>query len=194
MTYDDIQSLVESVEGWMDRPDMKWLYQTATNILSNGIVVEVGSWKGRSASAIMKGLQTQNFFCIDKWSGNTGDYEDGYEGIGLRAYNEFIDNTKRVCNKVPFIITADSSKSSALFENKSIDWVFIDANHLADDVENDVRSWIPKLKENGILSGHDYYKEGGEIPKALDRILELRTLELTGCNIWFNNLDKIRFK
>jgi predicted O-methyltransferase YrrM len=36
-----------------------------------------------------------------------------------------------------------------------LDLVFIDANHSYDYVKKDIIKYTPKLKENGLLTGHD---------------------------------------
>jgi predicted O-methyltransferase YrrM len=201
MNFEAAYEKMSKVDGWMDEPDLLWLFNTSLSLNKNATVVEIGSWKGRSACISLLGLQSNDkienpasrFFCIDKWLGNTGDYEPGYDGAGIAAYNEFIFNLKNVCNTVPFIIRADSAKSACLFEDDSVDFVFIDANHVADDVERDVRSWLPKVKSDGILSGHDWAKDGGEIPRALSRIMHTNTLNKTECSIWWARKNEIKF-
>ena len=42
------------------------------------------------------------------------------------------------------------------FEDESIDFVYIDGDHSYDFVKNDIAAWYPKVKQGGILSGHDY--------------------------------------
>jgi len=42
------------------------------------------------------------------------------------------------------------------FEDKSVDFAFIDANHTYDFVSKDIAAMLPKMKPGGILTGHDY--------------------------------------
>ena len=49
------------------------------------------------------------------------------------------------------------------FEDNSIDFVFIDADHSYEAVKKDILSYFPKLKIGGIMAGHDYeFKEYNE--------------------------------
>ena len=39
--------------------------------------------------------------------------------------------------------------------NLYFDFIFVDGNHEAEPVFNDIMNWIPKLKINGIMAGDD---------------------------------------
>lgn len=56
------------------------------------------------------------------------------------------------------------------FEDASIDFVFIDADHVYQSVRNDVLAWLPKVKPGGIISGHDYNKEHPGVLQAVPEI------------------------
>jgi hypothetical protein len=42
-----------------------------------------------------------------------------------------------------------------LFDDHSLDAVFVDGSHLYDDVKRDIEAWMPKVRKGGILFGHD---------------------------------------
>jgi hypothetical protein len=44
------------------------------------------------------------------------------------------------------------------FEDESLDFVYIDANHEWPYVTNDIYYWSQKVRSGGIVSGHDYLK------------------------------------
>ena len=109
--------------------------------------VEIGCWKGRSAAFM--GVEIHNsgkqikFDCIDHWN------IDGGKEL-------FIENTKPVSHIVTPIFS-DSVKGAELYEDESLDFVFIDAGHLYHEVIADMNAWYPKVKSGGIFSGHDYW-------------------------------------
>jgi hypothetical protein len=43
------------------------------------------------------------------------------------------------------------------FEDESLDFIFIDADHAYESVLNDLNAWYPKVKSGGLLAGHDIY-------------------------------------
>jgi hypothetical protein len=46
--------------------------------------------------------------------------------------------------------------ASQYFDDKSVDCLFIDAGHSREAVMKDIDCWLPKMKPNGIMAGHDY--------------------------------------
>jgi len=72
-----------------------------------------------------------------------------------------------------------STTASDLFEDSSLDFVYIDADHSYAAVKSDLEAWYPKLKTNGILSGHDYCRPfKDDVVKAVDEFFELHNMQL----------------
>ena len=67
-------------------------------------------------------------------------------------YNKEIAN-KYKSRLIP--IEATSEVAADRIADNSLDLVFIDANHSYDYVKKDIIKYTPKLKENGLLTGHD---------------------------------------
>lgn len=58
------------------------------------------------------------------------------------------------------------------FEDNSLDFVYIDANHAEPFVSQDIEGWYKKVRPRGILAGHDYIKLRGhacDVIKAVNR-------------------------
>ena len=45
---------------------------------------------------------------------------------------------------------------AAMYSNKSLDFVFIDADHSYESVAKDIDAWRSKVKQGGFLAGHDF--------------------------------------
>jgi hypothetical protein len=60
-------------------------------------------------------------------------------------------------SKFPFarIIRKSSIEASRIVEDGMLDIVYIDAAHDTDSVVSDIHVWTPKIKNYGVLSGHD---------------------------------------
>ena len=47
-----------------------------------------------------------------------------------------------------------------IIPDNTLDFCYIDADHSYDSVKNDLDIWLPKIKINGIICGHDYIEDG----------------------------------
>ena len=54
------------------------------------------------------------------------------------------------------VIRKASTEAANDFEDGSLDFVFIDADHTYEAVKADIAAWKPKVKKGGVLCGHDY--------------------------------------
>ncbi len=54
------------------------------------------------------------------------------------------------------MIKQDSSVAKEIFDNESVDFIFIDTYLSLEQAENDLADWYPKLKVGGIFAGHDW--------------------------------------
>ena len=55
------------------------------------------------------------------------------------------------------------------FKDNILDFVYIDADHRYEAVKADILAWLPKVKKNGWLCGHDYGEKDG-VTKAVDEL------------------------
>ncbi len=129
---------------------------------SNSKFVEVGCWKGRSASFLAVEINNSNkeikLDCIDTWKGSLNeDYHQNDDSVKEdKLYELFLKNIEPVKHIINPIRTT-SVEGSKLYEDNSLDFVFIDACHTYDCVKEDIEHWLPKVKPNGFLCGHDFH-------------------------------------
>lgn len=148
-------------------------YKKIVNQFNTGShFVEVGSWRGRSsvymAVEIINSKKDIKFDCVDPF------YFEKYYKEGLnsyqqnpyyvedydlnKVYEEFLENIKPVQHVINHIKDF-STNASSKYKNNSLDFVFLDGNHLYKSVIADIEHWLPKIKIDGILSGHDFWPE-----------------------------------
>ena len=82
------------------------------------------------------------------------------------------------------MIRANSKIASEIFEDESLDFIYIDANHAYDFVVEDIKLWFPKLKKEGVFSGHDYlnmnwYGDDKFCPNGKDKYIYTNTYQGT---------------
>lgn len=121
-------------------------------------------------------------YAIDHWLGSTG-WENSHPQWIPIMYDQFLSNIihHNLTNIVKPIKMASLDAANKL--NILADLIYIDASHLEEDVHNDIRTWLPKLKENGIMCGDDWsYKS---VQKAISRICnELNCQVYSENNFW----------
>jgi hypothetical protein len=144
-------------EGWFSYPN---LYSRIVKRFPSGSrFVEVGCWKGKSAAYMCVEIANSNkdieFFCVDTWEGSVE--HEGMEELS-KLYDIFIDNMRPV-GEYYFPLKMTSLEAVKKFKDESLDFVFIDASHEYGDVRDDIIAWYPKVKQGGIIAGHDYYHD-----------------------------------
>ena len=159
-------------EDWFDFSDI-YSY-VVDNFTDDSHFVEVGSWKGRSASfmavEIINSKKNIKFDCIDTWEGSMEhtegdvDYVDKDNVSGWFSefkkdkdflYSSFLKNTQSVSDVIN-PIRKRSHDAAISYKNRSLDFIFLDGSHEYKDVLLDLQLFYPKLKRGGIIAGHDY--------------------------------------
>lgn len=119
--------------------------------------VEVGTFKGEFSKEIMENWEG-SLYMVDVWrplsneeyldASNHGNHKNQIYGDAMNNISGFEDRA--------VMVRASSKVASNMFEDNSLDFVYIDANHAYDYVVQDIELWYPKVKEGGYLCGHDY--------------------------------------
>lgn len=146
----------------------------------NAVFVELGVWFGQSMSfagvEIFNSKKAITVYGVDSFL--QGDQPSKHSEKDESRYNEVLKYTKPVVDTgIVKIIKSDSSEAAKLFEDESIDFLFIDANHTYEGVKLDLESWYPKVKKGGIISGHDYIHHWEGLVKAVNEFFG--TINLT---------------
>jgi predicted O-methyltransferase YrrM len=113
---------------------------------------EVGTAEGRFAKAVCEANPGVKLHCIDPWE----KYE-GYNDFRETYYEPAEEKARK--QLAPFdvnIIKKYSLDGAKDFEDKSLDFVYIDANHDVRHVIEDIDTWMPKVRPGGMISGHDW--------------------------------------
>jgi predicted O-methyltransferase YrrM len=120
-------------------------------------IAEIGSYAGVSSEVLA--LHCKKLYCIDTW-------EDwNHDGIIFQAMDLF-DNMKSYYTHIDKLHMR-GEEASNMFPDEHFDLVYIDASHWYDDVINDIKTWLPKIKNSGYLAGHDYI-EGIDVLYAVN--------------------------
>ncbi len=162
------------INGWMSEPELDFLAECASR---STIIVEAGSYKGRSARAMADNSpDATEIYCVDPWDGDYQSYRVGgvfYNG-DMVAYSLFCGNLG------DYIIRGKVIPIRTYFTrwrcNKPVDFCFLDAIHEYQAVKDDIAHAISMMPNGGILAGHDYTKGWGGVIQAVDELYPNRKL------------------
>lgn len=121
------------------------------------VVAEIGSYAGVSSEVLA--LHCNKLHCIDTWEDWNND------GIIFQAM-ELFDNMRSLYSHINKLHMT-GNEASLIYPDEHFDLVYIDASHWYDDVINDIKTWLPKIKNGGYLAGHDYH-EGVQVFDAVN--------------------------
>lgn len=169
-------------------------FELLVNYVRPDLVIEVGSWKGKSAVTLSNlldqaGLINSKVLCVDTWLGATEFWTDHenvkrYKSLGLQngypsVYYQFLANmVKTGSNKhvVPFPQTSTNAARLLKKNNVQAGLIYIDGSHEYEDVAQDLESYYPLLEEGGIMCGDDYCKHWSGVIRAVDEFAEKHSL------------------
>lgn len=117
--------------------------------------VEVGTYEGRNAKSILKELNIEKFYIVDPYE----NYSD-YASSEPETVTELIRAKKRASERLKGYkekITWIKKRSEDAIKDIPFgaDFIYIDGNHEYKYVKKDMENYFEKLKQGGILAGHD---------------------------------------
>lgn len=164
---------VVDIRGLHNEEEMLFLYKEILKLPESSILVEIGTWEGRSA-AIM-GLAAEKIngrvFTIDYYDHSLNySLKEQYQSLALTNENLRRKDIKNVL--------ALQSTSGEMAEKwvLPIDLLFVDGDHKYESVKADIESWLPKVKIGGFVMFHDYSSHEGVLP-AVDEAINDKKLE-----------------
>jgi len=131
--------------------------------------VEVGVKEGENLFFIMDHCPELKMTGVDAWEKQLSETEGedyatwNMDGMYARVHAQSAKYKGRLK-----IIRSFSVEAAKLFEDKSLDFVFIDAQHTYPCLKADIEAWSPKIKDSGKLLGHDIH-----FPGVLKAVTEL---------------------
>lgn len=147
--------------------------------IQNPIGVEVGVFTGELSKRLLT-RPDLTLYMVDSWIEHHKDSEyakTDYHGTLSKDYQASLkEHTAAITSfagERAKIIQKDSVLAAKDFEDQSLDFVFLDADHNYEAVKGDIKAWMPKIKDGGWISGHDYANENFPswgVKKAVDEI------------------------
>jgi len=144
------------------------------NILpAHPITCEIGFFKGEFSKHINEILEPQKHYVVDLFSDLnhvSGDKD------GLNYQSQDMTLMFDYAKSLGYFPIKGNSFSLQLMENNHLDFVYIDADHCYEWVFNDLNNSFPKMKNGGVIGGHDYNWTGCKL--AVEQFCEMHNLKI----------------
>ena len=159
--------LCETTEGQLHPTEPEVLYELGKKCTGKGVIVEIGSWKGRSTLLLARGSlhnSKTKIYAVDTFEA-TNAYKKVISKKGrvipirvnkkVNTLKEFKKNIERAgVTKLVSPLIGWSSEVSKKFD-EPIEILFIDGSHDYKSVIQDIDSWDNKLISGGWIAFHD---------------------------------------
>lgn len=154
-------------EGWFYGGDIAEYRRLVEDVPVGGTICELGCYKGRSLCSVADIIKRKKLqvYVVDIFTGTESELkETDYQ-------KEFEENVGRfgIRDNILAIHKTTTNEASNYFASGIFDLIFLDADHSYEAVKQDLENWIPKLKQGGTFSGHDYCNGFG-VSKAVNEL------------------------
>lgn len=176
-----VTALTETVEGWLTHEEGALLYRLARRCTGRGVIVEIGSFKGKSTIWLAKGSEAGAGVPVYAIDPHTGSEEhQATAGGQVWTYEEFLVNLRRArAEELVHPLVTTSAQAATSF-HLPVELLFIDGDHRYEAVRQDFDLWFPKLIEGGYLLMHDTIRWDGPRRVARESLYRSRHFRRVG--------------
>jgi hypothetical protein len=160
---------------------------------------ELGVLHGYTTRHLLHACPALRLTAVDTWQHGDLVLDDGIRGAADNGHRSYADVDMEAAYRGVLdiqgqyprrltILRMPTWQASDLTPSASLDFVFIDADHSAEGVERDIRTWAPTVKPTGWLIGHD--ADYPSVASVIDRLLPWYDI-LPG-NVWAIPMADVR--
>jgi len=148
---------------------------------------EVGAWAGVTSNVFLHAFPEMQLHAIDPWEDGDPENTTARRTTKERlqeVHEEFNINTAWAKDRL-IVHCMLSLDGAAAVPDGELDFVFVDGDHRYQPVKDDLNAWWPKLRDGGLLIGHDYRKDRFDrfgVVQATDEFVAERNLTMQMVN------------
>ena len=150
-----IERQVAAIGGWLTPKEGRLLYQLARRCTGCGVIVEIGSWKGKSTIWLANGARDgggSTVFAIDP---HTAVSDNLATQSAVPTLEEFTGNIRAAGVDDLVVAMVTTSAEAARGFDRPVELIFIDGAHDYESVALDLELWFPKVVDGGTIAFHD---------------------------------------
>lgn len=162
--FDSAFARASEIEGWLSEPQARRLWDAAGRVPRGGLLVEIGSFRGRSAIVMASVLADgARLVAIDPHAGG----DRGPQEIAAEAERGEADNVAfhrnitaaGVGSRVEHVRAMSSDAHAAVSE--PIDVLYVDGAHRFAPARDDLVRWGNRVRDGGTMLVHDSFSSIG---------------------------------
>jgi len=131
---------------------------------------EIGVFTGRNSESMLDSLDIKKLYLIDPYKDNVAGFtrEEAINSIKIEAHNRLDKYADRI------VWLQKKSEDAILDIEEDLDFVYIDGNHRYEYVKKDIELYAAKVKDGGLVAGHDFdvENEGNGVQRAVKEYAE----------------------
>lgn len=167
--------IFQDIPGWFDWHETyaRW----ARDAPRDAVIVEVGTFKGRSAAFMSVALARLGrtdvrFLCVDTWQGAPEllQFADVRDGSFYDIWQQTRARLQEIGAVVPVEMRMPSTEAATHFRAGEVWAVWLDGAHDFANVQADCEAWWPTIAPGGEMGGHDW--NAFEVAPAVTRFAQ----------------------
>ncbi len=143
-------------------------------------IAEIGVLHGDFSEIILEIIKPETLALIDPYTISESKYDEAMHHLATaystdKDYEKLLERFKEQIESEQVLVNREYSYNAVKdFPDKGFDAIYIDSSHIFFDIKRDLNDWLPKLKLNGLMCGHDFihHKSFGVIQAVIDFMLE----------------------
>jgi len=145
-----VRQRIARIQGWLGDAEARALYEAARACTGKGVILEIGSWKGKSTICLASG--SRDGARVPVYSVDL--HRD-------KSFERFVANIERAGLTELVRPIRASSQEEAVGVSEPIELLFVDGAHDDVGVQADFDRWVPRVVEGGLVFFHDTVWHGG---------------------------------
>lgn len=169
-------------EAWFGQESQLVLADLVTEVADiEGLIVEVGSWEGRSTIAMANAAHPRLIDAVDTWAGSPGEVSATL-AASRDVFAQWAINidTHTQGNVTPYIM---GWRDYVPTITEPVALLFIDAEHTYKEVHDTIEAFLPLMADGAIICGDDQHHP--PIRQALDDLFGLDTISVAA-TVWIS--------
>ncbi len=150
------------IVGLMSKNDLSLFHKYQNH---NGLVVNLGVYHGLSVYELCQIYGDDKVIGIDTFTWVSEEFKHYF------PTKQFVTNNLLMHRCKPLIFECDSRYPPDWIKNVGV--LFIDTCHISDVVRGEIKTWMPRLRDDALIFFHDYhlFHEFG-YPAAIDDLMK----------------------